>query len=345
MDGTAFTGPWMRPQNDGPATRAFATVRFTKLMLHRYLDGIDKFYGNATDVTPLMKDLEYTAANWRKPSYEIWEEVKGSHFYTYMVQRRAMLDGAALAVRLKDFKNARRYRKIAKQIEREISTFWSPRKGYITVTKRRVAGLNYKRSELDAQTVLAALHAGLDDGFFTPDSDKVLATWYRLVNVFSKLYPDNRHHKNVGPAVGRYPEDRYTGYNATLHGGNGWMLITAGMAECVYRTHITWRIAEKFTVTSRNIAFLRYITKNKLRFSVGQRIKKGSPTFISTLKALIGAGDSFLENVRLHTEADGMHLSEQWNRNTGKQQGAQDLTWSYTAFATAYTARKRALMP
>jgi len=284
-------------------------------------------------------------ANWRKPSYEIWEEVKGNHFYTYMVQRRAMLDGAALAVRLKDFKNARRYRMVAKSIEREISKFWSPAKGYITVTKRRVAGVNYKRSELDSQTVLASLHAGLDDGFFTPESDKVLATWYSLVKAFSKLYPDNAKHNDRAPAIGRYPEDRYDGYKAPLNGGNGWMLITAGMAECVYRTHISWRIAEHFAVTHRNIAFLRYITKNKVRFAVGQKINKRNPNFAHVLKALIDVGDSFLQNVRVHTEQDGMHLSEQWNRDTGKQQGAEDLTWSYTSFVTAYRARNRALMP
>jgi len=344
MNGTAFQGDWMRPQNDGPATRASAVARFTRIMLHRYQNNTALFYSNTT-VTPLMRDLDYTAANWHKPSYEIWEEVKGNHFYTYMAQRRAMLEGAALAQRLKDVKNARKYRQVAKAIEREIKKFWSPSKGYITITKRRVAGLKYKKSELDSQIVLASLHASReDDGFYTPESDQILATWYNLVKVFSKIYPDNAHHKDRAPAIGRYPEDRYNGFDAPPNGGNGWMLITTGMAECLYRARISWRIAEEFRVTAKNVAFLRYITGNKVRFAVGERVRGGNKKFTLTLDALVNVGDKFLQNVRLHTEKDGMHLSEQWNRVTGKQQGAQDLTWSYVSFVTAYRARQRALI-
>jgi glucoamylase len=332
----------MRPQNDGPASRAFAMTRFTRFMIHRYRDDIAQYYGNATNVTPLMKDLAYTAANWRKPSFEIWEEVKGSHFYTYMVQRRAMLDGAALALRLKDTASAKHYKQVAATIEKEIEKFWSPSKGYITVTSHRVGGIDYKKSELDSQVVLAALHAGRDDGFYTPGSDKILATWYSLVKAFAKLYPDNVKHKSLAPAIGRYPEDRYNGFDAPANGGNGWMLITTGMAECLYRARVNWRHAGGVDVTAHNVAFLRYITDGKAKFAVGEKVRPGKK-FDAVLKALVAHGDSFLARVRLHTEKDGMHLSEQWNRNTGKQQGAEDLTWSYTSFVTAYRARQRAL--
>jgi len=172
----------------------------------------------------------------------------------------------------------------------------------------------------------------------------VLATWYNLVKVFSKLYPDNGKHKDMAPAVGRYPEDRYNGYDAPVNGGNGWMLITAGMAECMYRARISWRVAEEFRVTAKNVAFLRYITRNKVKFAVRERVTSGSKKFALVLDALLNTGDHFLQRVRFQTEKDGMHLSEQWNRETGKQQGAEDLTWSYVSFVTAYRARERAMM-
>lgn len=341
MDATPFVGDWGRPQNDGPASRAFATARYTKYRLHRYIE-VTHLY-NATTPRALNKDLDFVANNWKNPSFEIWEEVKGTHFYTLMVQRRAMLDGAALAKRLKDAKGSEKYTRVAKQISAAIEKFWDDKKGYVTVTHNRVGGLDYKKSGLDSQVILASLHASKNDGFYTPESDAILATWLALVKKFQGLYPDNVKHPKLAPAIGRYPEDQYNGFTAFANGGNGWMLITTAMAECLYRVRNHWALEEHFTVTKRNSAFLEYVTNNQHKFQPGQRYNARSSVFKSVLHGLLKTADKFLERVRHHTEKDGLHLSEQWNRNNGTQQGAEDLTWSYTSFVTAFRARQRSL--
>jgi len=343
MDGTPFLGEWGRPQNDGPATRAMAVSRFINYMLHKGVktSKLVKWYGSAKHPSPLQRDLEYTIAQWKNPSFEIWEEVKGMHFYTYMVQRRALLDGAHIAAQFKDHKSARRYNAEARKISKAIMGFWDEKHGHLIPTKGRVGGLDYKHSQLDTQTLLGSLHASIDgDGFFTPEDDRIHATFMALKKAFGDLYTVNKKNPKLATAVGRYPEDRYNGYTAKENGGNPWMLLTAGMAEVCYRTRNAWKKKGAFKVTKRNLSFIKYVNGGgKLKFTAGETIHAKDARFKSTLSGLVSTGDGYLERVRKHTQKNGMHLSEQWNRETGKQQGAADLTWSYVSFITAYHAR------
>jgi len=340
MDGTPFLGEWGRPQNDGPATRAMATSRFISYLAHVKNPLYTKMYGTATHPSPLQRDLEYTYKNWKLPSFEIWEEVKGLHFYTYMVQRRAMLDGAKVAERFGDIKSATKYKQEAAKIEKEIVGFWDEKLGHLIVTKGRVAGVDYKKSQLDTQTLLGSLHASIEgDNFFNPEDDRIHATFMALKKAFGALYTINKQSPRLAPTIGRYPEDMYNGYNADI-GGNPWMLLTAAMAEVCYRTRNAWTKKGSFKVTKRNAGFITYVSGGKTAFKAGETIAKKDARFQATLKGLTTTGDRYLQRVRLHTEKDGMHLAEQWNRETGKQQGAEDLTWSYVSFITAFNARK-----
>ncbi len=54
--------------------------------------------------------------------------------------------------------------------------------------------------------------------------------------------------------------------------------------------------------------------------------------------ALLARGDGFLATVRRFTPSSGA-LSEQFDRETGKQTSAKNLAWSYAAFITACRAR------
>ncbi len=54
--------------------------------------------------------------------------------------------------------------------------------------------------------------------------------------------------------------------------------------------------------------------------------------------ALLTRGDGFLATVRRFTPSSGA-LSEQFDRETGKQTSAKNLAWSYAAFITACRAR------
>jgi glucoamylase len=89
IDGSGFTGPWGRPQNDGPALRALAMVKFARMLLaegnHDYV--LKKLYHGVLPADSVIKkDLEYTAHHWREHSFDLWEEEKSMHFYTLLSQ-------------------------------------------------------------------------------------------------------------------------------------------------------------------------------------------------------------------------------------------------------------------
>lgn len=97
VSGDAYTGEWGRPQNDGPALRAIVMTRLANRLLDEGQEALVRnslYGGQIPPVGPIKFDLEYTAHRWTDASYDLWEEVKGSHFYTRIVQRRALLDGA-----------------------------------------------------------------------------------------------------------------------------------------------------------------------------------------------------------------------------------------------------------
>jgi len=59
-------------------------------------------------------------------------------------------------------------------------------------------------------------------------------------------------------------------------------------------------------------------------------------------RAWIARGDGYLETVRAYTPADG-ELAEQFDQNDGHPSSARQLAWSYAAFISCVTARRRAL--
>jgi glucoamylase len=61
-DETAFTGPWGRPQRDGPALRSITLITYANWLL----DNGNKSYVTNT-LWPIIKlDLDYVAANWNQ---------------------------------------------------------------------------------------------------------------------------------------------------------------------------------------------------------------------------------------------------------------------------------------
>ena len=88
LNNTIFSGPWGRPQNDGPATSAITLIDFA----NGYLANNGSMQKVLRQVyTPMRKDLQFVASNWESSSFDLWEEVEGNHFYTVMVQRRALV--------------------------------------------------------------------------------------------------------------------------------------------------------------------------------------------------------------------------------------------------------------
>ena len=150
VDGSAFNGPWGRPQNDGPALRAIALIHLATILIQEgeipYVRSV--LYDSALPTSSVIKtDLEYVASQWNQPSFDPWEEVEGDHFFTRMVQRRALIEGAGLASILGDSRAAQLYTAQAQAIGQAMGGFLDSSHSLILETINRVAGLDYKNQQ------------------------------------------------------------------------------------------------------------------------------------------------------------------------------------------------------
>lgn len=302
VDGKPFVGPWGRPQNDGPALRAMVFIRHAHDLLDQGLkeEVRKKFYRAELPATSVIKkDLEYISHRWKEPTYDLWEELKGDHFYTRYVQWIALREGAALAFRMKDPGAQQWYARQASEIGNSLSAFWDAKRNRLVATRGRVEGLDTKASGLDSSILLAFLHGRMAQRkpmrVHPVRMNRLHQTVFQLEREFSKIYAVNG--KGVGVAMGRYPEDTY-------YGGNPWVLTTAAFAEYYYL------IAQDGMARGNLEAAARWMER----------------------------GDLFMRRIAHHQNSDGS-LSEQIHRSTGKMISARDLTWSYVAYATALEAR------
>ncbi|KAI8336143.1 glucoamylase [Chlamydoabsidia padenii] len=318
-DGSSYTGPWGRPQNDGPAERATTLILYAK-------------NSNNADLKPMIyKDLDYVVNTWDNQNFDLWEEVNGRHFFTYMVMRRGLLDGADYATSNGDTSKASTYKSTVTKIETRINSFWQY--DHIAVTIDQSGGVS-KPSGLDASVLIAANVGSRSDGFFTPGSDKLLATAVKIEAAFANLYNINKNKASyLGNAIGRYPEDTYNGNGNSQ--GNPWFICTNAFAELYYRAIKEWTDAGSVKVTDISKSFF---TKFDSSATSGTTYTAGTAAFNNLVNKVANAADQFLSTVHYHQNNNGS-LSEQYNRDNGYMQGAYDLTWSHASAITALKAK------
>ncbi len=347
MSGAPYDHDWGRPQNDGPALRVLALLGLADdMMMTGQQDFVYKnLYTPEMPARTLIKaDLEFVAHHWMDPSFDLWEEVKGDHFYTRIAQWRAMAEGAVFAKKMNDPDAAAFYGQQAGLIMDSLDKFWSSSKNYLLATRNWVGGHDpqEKASLLDISIVLGVLHSGRSGSPFYVDDDRVIATMNELVNAFDYQYAINRDKLNdeglpMGPAIGRYPEDHYDG--ETTNGlGNPWFLCTQAMAEYFVRLRGELKAHGQVNVTSISRPFFEALTRQNL--SQQRRLVSGDPTFTAVLQALQDRSDAFIRRAKFHT-GDGGHQSEQFNRVHGQMQSARDLTWSYASFLSLRRIREK----
>ena len=205
----------------------------------------------------IKADLEYVSHHWQDSSFDLWEEVRGTHFFTRAVQRKAMLKGAEIATRLGDSGAAQWYTSQAQAIAASLENHWDSGRGYIVETLNPLGDNKNKVSNLDAGVLVGAIQ-GANDGcsasdFPCPTNDRVLATAYHLQQDFQSRYPINQQRTTaqgdaLGTAIGRYPEDVYDGIGGNL--GNPWFILTSTFAELCYRAAHGFQAAHQIQVTS-----------------------------------------------------------------------------------------------
>jgi glucoamylase len=346
MNGAAYDQPWGRPQNDGPALRVLALLGLADDMLMSGQQAFVYQYLYAAEIparTVIKADLEFVAHHWPDPSYDLWEEVKGDHFYTRLAQWRAMDEGARFAERMQDPDAAAFYHQQAGLILESLDKFWSSSRNYLVATKNWVGGHDpgEKASLLDISIVLAVNQSGRSGAPFFADDDRVIATAWELVQAFDYQYAVNRDKTNdeglaMGPAIGRYPEDHYSG-TSTDSLGNPWFIATQGMAEYYLRLRGEIKAHGTVRITNLSRPFFEALVHDDL--SRKNRIQASDPTYAIVLQALQEKSDALIRRAKFHTGADG-HQSEQFNRVHGQMQGARDLTWSYASFLSLRRIRE-----
>lgn len=332
VNGDAFNDNWGRPQLDGPGIRATVLIKFANLMLDAgqtsYVTSTLYDSGFPTN-TVVKADLEFVANNWQNQGFDLWEEVKGFHFFTFMVQYRALVEGAELANRLGDTGAGAYYTAQANAIKARLTEFWSPSKGYLITT------LNAGRSGLDCGTLLGSLHGNGARGFgvYPPTSDEVLATLQAFVTANKPLYAINSAPGAPGIAIGRYPEDVYDGAGTSI--ANPWFICTLTTAEVLYTASKGFTAAGKITVSALTQPLFKQFLPTA---AAGTTYAAGTTGFTALVAGLKSYGDTFAATAQLHAATNGS-LSEQFSRNDGFMTGARDLTWSYASFLTAAAAR------
>lgn len=343
LNNTIFSGPWGRPQSDGPATAAITLMEFANGYLANggSKSKVGDLIYSTNGQTPVPRDLLYVASNWSEPTYDLWEETLGTQFYTQMVQRRALVQGAKFASQMDDSSTAATLSAQVDAISASIENFWDPNREILLYGYPEEP--NEKTSFLDTAVLLGIVHGYAGDNFYSYTNDQVLSTAVRVSTSFIDVYPianetRSYHGETLSPPVGRYPEDRFNGVKTgTKPIGNPWYLCTATFAQFMYSASSEYSSANSISVTNYSKPFFDYFAP-EAGVEVGTSYQSGSQEFNHIIESLNGWGDAFLRTVQYYTPSNG-HLTEEINKDTGKPQGAADLTWSYASFLTAAMAR------
>ncbi len=296
-NGTLDISKWARPQHDGPPLRALAVLRWIR--------DVSMPPALAAEASELARaDLAFTHAHWREPSFDIWEEEQGEHYYTLCVAEAALREGAEWLHATGNHEQTRAYRADAADIRAKLDGFWREQAGHYS--SRVLTSGAKSTKELDIALILAivhteAVHVAGSPAISLPHSvrdPRMHATLARLEALFDVSYPINHQRPaGRGPAMGRYAGDVY-------YSGGAYFFSTLGAAEFCF---------------------------------LAARASREKPE----ARRWFERGDAYLETVRAYTGPDG-ELSEQFDQKSGAQTSARHLAWSYAAFISTLVARRAA---
>lgn len=334
LDGTIWEGKWTRPQNDGPALRAVTLMTMAEQFKKEKLTNetiklLDKM---------IIKDVDYVLREWPHPSYDVWEEVLDSqHFFTKMMQRKAMYDGADYLRKKGDVERSAACLHAAQMIELSLKKNWQDkRQAYMeTANQQQVMG-----GGINSDIVFAVLYGDLhnDADPFSPANDKIISSVFSVRQAFEKRYAVNIQYKQA-PLLGRYPTDRYDGDQ--FAGGNPWILSTASLAQYYYVLAQRLKEHNKIQITRLNRAFFTQVYPSlRARDNV---VQAGDKEYELIIQGLINEGDKILAEIKrlgvCYEDHTCLHYAEQIDRHTGQQVSAKDLTWGYMTLLAAVRSR------
>lgn len=234
-DGTLDISRWTRPQHDGPPLRALAVRRWLRTLHDANANARASFSATMlADAERLLRtDLQLTAAHWREPSLDIWEEELGHHYYTLRVAAAALNEGAEWLRTAGEAAEAGALRAEAQAILETLDGYWLRREEHYA-SRVMPAGVGSTKM-LDIAVVLAAIHAADGNEAHSARDPRVHATLAKLEQLFDELYPINRGRPlERAPALGRYKGDVY-------FSGGAYYFSTLGAAELCFEAALAYR--------------------------------------------------------------------------------------------------------
>ncbi|KAF6072605.1 Glycosyl hydrolases 15 family protein [Candida albicans] len=363
---TAFNESWGRPQRDGPGLRSIAIMNYLSLLNNTQhqpsfsnltMNNTSKIYHDI-----IKPDLKYSIEFWQFEGFDLWEEIKGIHFFTSLVQLKSLTMGLKFAQFYNDSFEFRL--DIMNSIEL-LTKYIELESGFINNEDSDGDEDNEQQSGLDIASILAVLYTHNnnnanddDDNDFPFDVDNglVLTTLRYLIQDMTLRYPINFQDNFQGVALGRYPEDIYDGYGKSE--GNPWFISTATASELIYR--LIYKLKsnnQAIIIDQKNIEFYKEfihsvsateISNNELKFEAHINghpmmiINKDDKLYDELINKLFHYADGFLKVVQKHVDNNG-DMNEQFNKYIGFMQGAEKLTWSYGAVFTAINWRNKTL--
>lgn len=211
IDYTAFNESWGRPQNDGPALRGLNFIKLYELLKEKNYDSICENL-----ILPLiLKDIVYISVNYKKPSFDLWEEHYGWHFYTRVVQFKFIKEAIIFLDRYSINLNLN-YN--LDDIQTELIDAISHHIDYSIISSFNEDGSITKKN--DTSIILALCHTDFDQTIIELFGlDRFMLVSDELVSYFNKKYKNLKVNM-----VGRYENDRY--YNGHL-----WIICSLGLAQ------------------------------------------------------------------------------------------------------------------
>jgi glucoamylase len=328
-DGSLDVLKWGRPQNDGPALRALAVMRFFSL---------DAFRARAGEsaLTLLRADLDYTLSRWRLPCCDLWEECVGFHYHTRLVQQAALAAGAKFLAVQGDAARSSACAAAAGELLVELDRHFDAEDG---VYRGRLSEAGRAPDEtplrrLDIAVILGVIQAHRRAGSHSVVDPKMLATLAALERLFEREYPINRTlPANCAPALGRYAGDAY-------FSGGAYFFSTLGAAQYFFLLAQTAAEGVEILITEESRAPLAALLgAPAASLSRGALVGK---LRVELAAAALRRGDMFLATVRRFTPAS-CELAEQFSQYDGAPTSSRNLSWSYASFILAYAARGSAV--
>jgi len=219
-DGTLDISKWARPQHDGPPLRALALLGWVSA--HRLDDRL------AADLAALITgDLDFTMRHWRTPSYDIWEEERGLHYYTLRVSAAALEQGAAWLRSRNEHEFALACATESTAIRTLLDSYWLEDAQHFRSRVLSSGGRSDK--ELDIAIILSAIHGSDGAQAHSVHDGRMQSTFAQLEALFDRLYAINRGRPaGQGVAMGRYEGDVY-------YSGGAYFFSTLGAAEFCFK--------------------------------------------------------------------------------------------------------------